>query len=95
MRGRVFNWPAIGRALVWLAAAGAVIAAVAFLAHRPVAAVRAGRAVLGACGPARPGLAVQLDRCVDLGAAAANDAACLAAWAENRRRFFDQTAKVR
>ncbi|MCW0983635.1 putative entry exclusion protein TrbK-alt [Agrobacterium sp. BT-220-3] len=33
---------------------------------------------------ANPGLA----RCRDLGIAAANDAACRKAWAENRRRFF-------
>jgi conjugative transfer region protein TrbK len=95
MRGQVFNWPAIGRALAWLAAAGAVIAAAVVLAHRPATSVRAGRAVLGGSGLPKPGLAAELDRCVDLGAAAADDAACLAAWAENRRRFFGDAAKGR
>ena len=34
-------------------------------------------------------LLAELRRCQALGAAGAEDRACLAAWAENRRRFFD------
>jgi conjugative transfer region protein TrbK len=33
-------------------------------------------------------LAAKLARCQAMGMAAQNDAACTAAWAENRRRFF-------
>ena len=40
-----------------------------------------------AARPADP-LAAELARCQALGMAAQNDAACTAAWAENRRRFF-------
>ncbi|MCY1668955.1 putative entry exclusion protein TrbK-alt [Rhizobium sp. SL86] len=39
----------------------------------------------------RPGgepVSTGLSRCRDLGVAAADDAACRKAWAENRRRFF-------
>ncbi len=32
-----------------------------------------------------------MERCQALGMAAANDAACQAAWAENRRRFFNDS----
>ena len=34
-------------------------------------------------------LLAELRRCQALGVAGAGDRACLAAWAENRRRFFD------
>lgn len=39
-------------------------------------------------------LAAELQRCHLLGAAGANDALCLRAWAENRSRFFMSDAQV-
>jgi conjugative transfer region protein TrbK len=36
-------------------------------------------------------LAAVMARCQTLGMAAENDAACQAAWAENRRRFFNDS----
>jgi len=36
-------------------------------------------------------LAAAMARCQALGMAAENDAACQAAWAENRRRFFNDS----
>lgn len=38
-------------------------------------------------------LLAELRRCQALGAAGAEDRACLAVWAENRRRFFDGDAR--
>ena len=84
MRGRLFNWPAIGRVLAYLAVAGAVAAAAWYAAHQPHAGHTPGRAPAAASDA----LSVALARCQTLGEAAENDPACLAAWAENRRRFF-------
>lgn len=39
-------------------------------------------------------LAAELERCQLLGAAGANDALCLRAWAENRSRFFMSDAQA-
>ena len=39
-------------------------------------------------------LAAELRRCQSLGAAGANDALCLRAWAENRSRFFMSDAQA-
>lgn len=39
-------------------------------------------------------LAAELQRCQSLGAAGANDAHCLRAWAENRSRFFMSDAQA-
>ena len=38
--------------------------------------------------------AAELARCHDIGSAALDDAACRAAWAENRRRFFGGDASA-
>jgi conjugative transfer region protein TrbK len=87
MRARVLNVPAIGRAAGCLLVAAAIIAA-AVQFHRQ-----------GAAQP-RPispvashpdSLAAAMARCQTLGMAAETDAACQAAWAENRRRFFDDS----
>jgi conjugative transfer region protein TrbK len=66
-----------------LALVGAAIVATALHFHdeRPTA------SSIAAARPADP-LAAQLARCQALGMAAQNDAACAAAWTENRRRFF-------
>lgn len=84
MRGRLFNWAAIGRVLAYLAVAGAVAAAAWYAAHQPRAAGAAARA----SAVSGDVLSAALARCQTLGEAAGNDPACLAAWAENRRRFF-------
>lgn len=69
---------AIGFALV---GAAIVATALRFRDERtPASSVTAAR-------PADP-LAAELARCQALGMAAQSDAACTAAWAENRRRFF-------
>ena len=39
-------------------------------------------------------LAAELQRCQSIGAAGANDAMCLRAWAENRSRFFTSDAQA-
>ena len=84
MRGRLFNMPAIGRAAGFaLVAAAIVAAALHFLATS-----RASRA----CMSARPRPLIrsptELLRCQALATQAKDDAACEAAWAESRRRFF-------
>ena len=39
-------------------------------------------------------LLAELRRCQSLGAAGAEDRECIAAWAENRRRFFDGPSRA-
>jgi conjugative transfer region protein TrbK len=87
MRGRVFNVPAIARA------AGCVVVAAAILA----AALQFNRnglpppvTQLDAPSHVDP-LAAAMAHCQTLGMAAENDAACQAAWAENHRRFFNDS----
>jgi conjugative transfer region protein TrbK len=88
MRGRFFNWPAIGGVLAYLTVAGAVAAAAWYAAHQPHAGHTPGRAPAAASDA----LSVALARCQAMGESAGNDPACLAAWAENRRRFFTYRA---
>jgi conjugative transfer region protein TrbK len=88
MRGCFFHWPAIGRALACLAVAGAIAAAAWYAAHQPHPASAAARA----SAASGDGLSAALARCQTLGEAAGNDPTCLAAWAENRRRFFTYRA---
>ena len=84
MRGRLPNIPGIGRAAGFaLVAATIIVAAVHF--ERDARGVRSQAA--GATAPADP-LASELRRCQALAMATKDDAACEAAWAENRRRFF-------
>jgi conjugative transfer region protein TrbK len=87
MRSRFLNVPAVGRAAGYVLVAAAIIAAaVQFHPHGappqlPTSAVAS-----------RPDpLAAALARCQALGMAAENDAACQAAWAENRHRFFNDS----
>jgi conjugative transfer region protein TrbK len=87
MRGQLLNLPAVARAAgCVLVAATIIAAAVQFHRH-------------GAPSPlptssvaSRPDpLAAAMARCQSLGMAAENDAACQAAWSENRRRFFNDS----
>ena len=87
MCGRVLNLPAMGRAAGCLLVAAAIIAA-AVQFHRHVAPPQLPTSSVAS----RPDpLAAAMARCQALGMAAENDAACQAAWAENRRRFFNDS----
>jgi len=84
MRGRPFQIQAIARAAGYVVVA-ATIAATA-LHFRP--------GDVGTPAPLRASatggdpLAIELARCQSIGMVATDDAACEAAWAEKRRRFF-------
>jgi conjugative transfer region protein TrbK len=87
MRGRLLNIQAIGRVAGCVLVAATIIAAAGqfhrFSSPRPLPTSSAA---------SRPDpLAAALARCQSLGMAAENDAACQAAWAENRRRFFNDS----
>jgi conjugative transfer region protein TrbK len=87
MRGQVLNVPAIGRAAGCLLVAAAIIAA-AVQFHRQAPP----RPLPTSSAASRPDpLAAAMARCQTLGMAAENDAACQSAWAENRRRFFNDS----
>ena len=86
MRGRLIHWPGVLRFLGLVAIAIALIVAAAFLARHarpPVAATR----LAAPSQPTNP-LMRELLRCQRLGDKAGDDAECLNAWSENRRRFF-------
>jgi conjugative transfer region protein TrbK len=84
MRGRLFNWPAIGRAAGYPLVAAAIVAAAVQFRHDDT-----GRpAPVSTPSSAGDPLAPELARCQAIGMAAKDDAACEAVWAENRRRFF-------
>jgi len=89
MRGRVFNHHAIARAGGFAFAAAAVVAAALYMADggSPRSAHTSRPAL------SDDALAAELARCQRLGDAAGNDARCLAAWAEKRRRFFTYLAE--
>ena len=84
MRGRLLNFPAIGRAAGFALVAAAMVAAAVHFA-RDAGSARPQPPKIAA--PADP-LAGELRRCQALAMAAKDDAACEAAWAESRRRFF-------
>jgi len=89
MRGRVFNRRALAGAGGLGLAAAAVVAAALYMADggspRPATTARPALSA--------DALAAELARCQTLGDAAGNDTRCLAAWAENRRRFFTYLAE--
>jgi conjugative transfer region protein TrbK len=84
MRGLLLNFPAIGRAAGFALVAAAMVAAVAHFKH-DTGSARPHPPEIAA--PADP-LVSELHRCQAHAMAAKDDAACEAAWAENRRRFF-------
>ena len=69
--------------LFYAAAGGGIIATVTHLLHS------ADHAFREETVSSRDALRRELERCVTLGLDAPNDPRCQAAWAENRRRFFD------
>lgn len=84
MRERLFNTRAVARASGFLLVAAAIVAlAVRF--------DRDGAKPYGIAprsAQSTDPLAAALARCQSIGLVAQSDAACAAAWAENRRRFF-------
>lgn len=84
MRGRLFDVPAIGRAAGFGLVAAAILAAALHLNHDD----RRDRGLRLAPAVASDPLSTELLRCQALAAEAKDDAACEAAWAESRRRFF-------
>jgi conjugative transfer region protein TrbK len=90
MRGRLLNVPAVARAVGFVLVAIAIVATT--LHFRT-----SGPQVQGL--PASPAaafdpLALELERCQVLATQAKDDAACEAAWAESRRRFFTYPAEA-
>jgi len=84
MRGRLLNFTAIGRAAGFALVAAAIVAAAAHFAHDADGARPRPAEASASADP----LANEMRRCQALAMAAKDDAACEAAWAENRRRFF-------
>ena len=84
MRGRLLNLPAIARATGFVLVAVAIVAAT--LHFREATSRLPGHTPRPAA--AIDPLADELKRCQVLAAQAKDDAACEAAWAESRRRFF-------
>jgi conjugative transfer region protein TrbK len=84
MRGRLLNLPAIARAIGFALVAVAIVAATLHFREAP------SRPRTHAPSPAATidPLSQELKRCQLLAAQAKDDAACVAAWAESRHRFF-------
>jgi conjugative transfer region protein TrbK len=86
MRGRLLNMGAVGRAAGFALVAAALAVALVRVAHE-AAALRPSPRLFSPQVP-EDALARELAHCQALGMAAETDAACKAAWAETRRRFF-------
>jgi conjugative transfer region protein TrbK len=86
MRAQSFDIGTVSRIAGFVAVAAAVVATSIHLRHDAIGA----GAPAGAAVPSEQEgpLARALARCRAIGMAAKDDAACEAAWAENRRRFF-------
>ncbi len=84
MRGRLLNMPAIGRAVGFALVITAIIAAALHFRHEEP---RFQGLHVSPAATSDP-LTNELQRCQALAAQAKDDAACEAAWAESRRRFF-------
>jgi conjugative transfer region protein TrbK len=88
MRGNFFNVPAVARAVGCVLVAATIIAAAVQFHRHGAPPPLPTSSVASRTDP----LAAAMARCQALGMAAENDAACQAAWAENRRRFFNDSA---
>jgi conjugative transfer region protein TrbK len=82
MLGRLPDVPAIGRAVGFALVAAAIVAATLHFRRDEPRGLEAGS------GAASSSLTEELQRCQAVSARAEDDAACEAAWAESRRRFF-------
>jgi conjugative transfer region protein TrbK len=89
MRGRLPDMPAIGRAVGFALVAAAIVAATLHFREHESQGLEARPAV--ASSP----LTEELQRCQAVAARAEDDAACEAAWAESRRRFFTYDPPLR
>jgi conjugative transfer region protein TrbK len=85
MRGQSFRISTVSRIAGFVAVAAAIVATGIHLRHD---AVSVGAPAAAAPSVQNDALARELARCRAIGMAASDDAACAAAWAENRRRFF-------
>lgn len=86
MRGQFINWGCAGPALISLGIAIAIVAGAITLenrAHHVRTVPPAKRSAMSGDARAR-----ELARCQSLGRKAQDDPACIAAWAQNRKRFF-------
>ena len=81
------------RLVVAFAFGAALVAAAVVMAVKEAEAPR-GLVLRPAMGRPVDPLAAEFARCQALGEAGANDTACLAAWAENRRRFLSPDHRV-
>jgi conjugative transfer region protein TrbK len=90
MRGRLLNMGAVGRAAGFALVAAALAVALVRVAHE-AAAIHPSPRLFSSQVP-EDALARELAHCQALGMAAETDAACKAAWAETRRRFFTYRA---
>ena len=95
MRSESSRIGTIARVAGYAAVAAVIGATVVTVRHNDMDAPASARAPATGSDP----LASELARCRMIGMAAKDDAACEAAWAENRRRFFtyrpaDSTASV-
>ena len=84
-RTRLINWGCVGPALVTLLAAIAIILGAITLLQRAHHAAPPASTLQHTSDDT---LARELARCQSLGRKTEDDSRCLAAWAENRRRFF-------
>jgi conjugative transfer region protein TrbK len=84
MRGRPFQIQAIARATGFVVVAAAIAATALHFRHDGAGAP----APLPVPSTGSYPLALDFAHCQSIGMAAKDDAACEAAWAENRRRFF-------
>ncbi len=90
MRGCALTFGCLGLFLGYAAAGTGIVATLVHFAHEANLAGRVG-AILT---PDKDGLARELARCQQMGIGASDDPRCQAAWAENRRRFFDYGSAV-
>ena len=84
MRSASSRFRAIARAAAYAAVAAVIGATVLTVHHNDMDVPASARAPATGSDP----LASELAHCQTIGMAARDDAACEAAWAENRRRFF-------
>jgi conjugative transfer region protein TrbK len=84
MRNRSFKITAMARAAAYVTVAASIAAAAVHFSHNE----KSEATILLRSSAQSDPLASELAHCQSIGTAAQNDAACQAAWAENRRRFF-------
>jgi conjugative transfer region protein TrbK len=86
MRGRFVNWGCVLPLLAYLAAAGMIFFGAIYLERHSTHPAPAAGTKFGVI-PSNE-IIGELARCQTLGRRAEDDVGCIAAWAENRRRFF-------